>query len=54
MADDNRNLEDQLNILFDDFDDEVEEISEKAAETVSRIRIRIYYIDPLTAAAKKL
>ena len=36
MADDNRNLEDQLNILFDDFDDEVEEISEKAAETVQK------------------
>ena len=36
MADDNRNLENQLNILFDSFDDDdEEEILEEAAEAVS-------------------
>ena len=36
MADDNRNLEDQLNILFDDFDEAEEEISNKAEQTVRK------------------
>ncbi len=45
MADENRNLEDQLNILFDDFDDLEEEVSDKAeqkaetaAETVQKVK----------------